>query len=587
MTRLLITTSDELTWRFDQPVLFLGEWCRRYDRRHVWEKLDASVASPYGLGQEKKDIDYAEARILEAKIFPIFCSLLNKCHSVQYSERFWRIVLGHWFRRYIDTMFNRVKTIEHCLREYQISKTVVYAHGSYSLATQDSSAAIWAFSDDRWNSALYGRILELLDPIGCSIEEISESKLTGFGFDCLSGCPAPKMSARKWAYHKLTTLLGWLSRDKDAFIIGTYLPKQVDLKLQLVLGQIPQLHTAQKIANAGKPLQDLRKKLAENLLVNPVSSLEKILSLMLFELLPICYLEGLPRLKELADRQPWPKKPKFIFTSNNFDTDEVFKFWAATKIESGSKYYVGQHGNGYGTWRYMSPTIEEITADSFLTWGWTDGLPQHVPAFIFKASGIKALRSSKEGGLLLIETCLGHRITTWDSTYEFCQYYEEQKIFVSKLENEPRKNLIIRLSPASDDLGWNEKSRWKTFDAELNIDIGKMPIMDLIAKSRLVVHSYDSTGILETLSQNIPTLAFWQNSLEHLSDSAKPYYQMLINAGIIHLDPESIAKKVNEIWGDIDAWWMRDDVKNARQQFCNHYARQVKDPIKILSKYLL
>ena len=44
--RFLITTADERSWRTDRPVLFLGEWCKLYDRRHVWSNLDAKVV-PY------------------------------------------------------------------------------------------------------------------------------------------------------------------------------------------------------------------------------------------------------------------------------------------------------------------------------------------------------------------------------------------------------------------------------------------------------------------------------------------------------------------------------------------------------------
>ena len=38
--RHLITTADERTWKLDSPVLFLGEWCRLYDRNAVWDKMD-------------------------------------------------------------------------------------------------------------------------------------------------------------------------------------------------------------------------------------------------------------------------------------------------------------------------------------------------------------------------------------------------------------------------------------------------------------------------------------------------------------------------------------------------------------------
>jgi putative transferase (TIGR04331 family) len=307
---------------------------------------------------------------------------------------------------------------------------------------------------------------------------------------------------------------------------------------------------------------------------------------MLFELLPVCYLEGYADLNKLVKQLPWPKKPKFILTSNNFDTDEVFKLWTANKTESGMIYITGQHGNNYGTYRYMHPAIEEATADKFLTWGWTDGLPQHTPAFIFKTAGKKAEYYNPLGGVLLIELPLNHRITTWDSHVEFENYFEDQQDFISKLDYGQKQHLTIRLHACYRYTKWNEEARWQAWDQSLKIDTGSMPIGELIAQSRLVVHSYDSTGILETLSQNIPTLAFWQNGFDHLRDSAKPYYQLLLDAGIVHLTPESVAAKVNEVWDDVNGWWEQNNVQDARKQFCDRYARQSQNPVCELKQIL-
>ena len=44
---------------------------------------------------------------------------------------------------------------------------------------------------------------------------------------------------------------------------------------------------------------------------------------MLMEILPTCYLEGYQRLNQQVQALPWPENPRFIFTSNNFDTDEI------------------------------------------------------------------------------------------------------------------------------------------------------------------------------------------------------------------------------------------------------------------------
>ena len=99
------------------------------------------------------------------------------------------------------------------------------------------------------------------------------------------------------------------------------------------------------------------------------------------------------------------------------------------------------------------------------------------------------------------------------------------------------------------------------------------------------MHSYDSTGVLETLSQNIPTLAFWQNNFDHLREDVIPEYQMLVDAGIVHLSVESVADKVNEIWSDVDKWWSERNVQDARKSFCDIYAKNCENPIKTLSSF--
>ena len=115
-----------------------------------------------------------------------------------------------------------------------------------------------------------------------------------------------------------------------------------------------------------------------------------------------------------------------------------------------------------------------------------------------------------QGGLLLIEYPL-IRISTWDSNYEFKKYFDEQIIFVNKLLENHKKQLIIRLHGNSKYMNWNEVGRWKEVDVNLKVEYEGGDISLLVNASRLVVHSYDSSGILETLVQNIPTLAFWRN----------------------------------------------------------------------------
>ncbi|MFA5824718.1 MAG: LIC12162 family protein [Gallionellaceae bacterium] len=587
VSRFLITTADEQTWKFDLPVIFLGEWCCFYDRKHIWQSMDAIIAAPYGLGKKSKDVDHAEARALEEALFPILCEALNQYHGTLHDRRFWRIVLGHWFHRYVDVILNRVRTLELCLRTHQLNGTTVFTDECYALAPQDSYLAIRAFNDPRWNSVLYGRILKLLGATTCPVEIISGDAFEGFRWPAAG--PEFNLGQRifKWGYLHARKLAGQLARENDAFIINSFLPRKEEIKLQLALGQVPQLWASPKLALTENPDRALRQRLSAKIAGAADDSLEGILRTMVFELLPVCYLEGFAGLAESVKQLPWPKKPKFIFTSNNFDMDEVFKLWTAIKVESGYKYITGQHGNNYGTYRYMYPAVEEETADRFLTWGWADGLPQHMPAFIFKTAGRKSEACNPDGGLVLIELHAGLMLSTWDAVAEFKAYFADQQSFVEKLQNLPKVRLTVRLHHGHANLKWGEEGRWKEFDPTVKLDTGASDISKLIAQSRLIVHSYDSTGILETLSQNIPTLAFWQNDLEHLRESAKPYYQLLVDAGIVHFTPESAAAKVNEVWGDVEGWWAQSAVQEARKQFCERYSRVSSCPVRELKKILL
>lgn len=552
--------------------------------------MDAIVAAPYGLGLEKKDADHAEVRALEEKLFPEFYRLLNDHHGTNHGERFWLIVMGHWFRRTIKLLINRVNTLEFCLQTYDISGTALYDNYYYNLATLDSYSAIYAFSDDRWNNALTSHIMRFLDTADFSIDFIEEESSVNVEQRYRFRKIAERQSIiRKFlhtGYSSFKGISNFFVRENDGFIINSYLPLKVAIKLELALGQLPQIWKSKAAKIIDEPNQTVREILTEKFERQSTKKIEKIAASLLFKMLPVCYLEGWESLNKMVNLLPWPESPKFIFTSNNFDTDEVFKLWTATKVASGTKYYTGQHGNNYGTHRYMNPSIEEKTSDKFITWGWVDVLQQHTPAFCFNTAGRKSKKYNPRGGLLLIEVCLEHRITTWDGTAEYIQYYDDQINFVKWLGAKPRKNLTIRLHSGYRYTTWGEEARWNDFDSKLKIETGAQSIRKLISGSRLVVHSYDSTGILETLSANIPTLAFWQNDLDHLRESAKPYYQMLVDAGIIYFSAESVAERVNTIWDDVDGWWNSNRVQIARKRFCERYAKVSENPVMDLKKIL-
>lgn len=582
MSYHLVTTADERSWKFDRPVLFLGEWCRLYGRKQVWQGMDAVVAAPFGLAPEQKQRNLSYVQYLADQLLTELADALNVFHQTQHSRRYWHIVLGHWVQRCVAVTFNRYYTIEQALKSYDIASTLVFDYSNYSLATTDSLSFIWACNDDVWNHVLYARIIEfigfehrviLLDAIG-EDGYFSQSKAAN----------SSSKSLKQRARDAVNLLLPIFSKYDDAFIVNSYLPRVEELKLQACLWQVPQLWKSPAL-----PYSKPDKAKRRSLLVpsSGCDGYERFVRQMICDLVPTCYVEDFEKLTQQIENLLWPEQPKFIFTSNNFDTDEIFKIWAASKVEKGTPYFTGQHGNNYGTLSGSENWPELTTSDKFLTWGWTNGNAKNVPAYALKTAGQKSRPLPDAGGLLLIEVCVPHRISSWDNYSEYGAYQVDQFRFVGKLPETIRQQLTVRLHAEFKKHRWSDLHRWSDMFPSVTLEQGVADIRKLMAESRLVVHSYDSTGILECLNLNIPMICFWPGGLEHLLPTAKPYYEQLIEAGILCETPDEAANKVLSHWDDISAWWMHRTVQNAREAFCEEFARHEPTPIRTLKKLLI
>ena len=593
--RHLVISSDVTTWKFDQPVIFLGKWCLREQDRNIWEIMDAIIAEPIGAESEDRYSLHLEARRIESELFPRLVIILNQYHGIKRDQRYWKIILGHWLREVVQLLLNRIVTIETCLNKYQISSITLYSLPELVLAAKDYGDIWHQSTDNYWNARIYEILMEHLqvqnigiERLKCELkqnEDLAKPKITVDSTIAIG--KRLHLNARRLADRNARRLAITLGRKRDAFVVNSYLPPEKELLLNIALRQFPQRRTSLGFEVKTEVDENVRATLGQKVKLLTDSKHEGIVASLLFDLIPVNYLEGYRSLVEASELTGWPKDPKFIFTSNNFVADELFKVWTAEKVNNGTPYIVGQHGNGYGTHKSDQSTIEETTADRFLTWGWKRGLPQHSPAFIFKNASKSRIRKSQSTGLILIEKNPGARFQVWDQADEFAKYMGEQFKFVSNLEKKARENLVVRLHSSYLIMQGEGDARWLNFDRNIKLDLGETPMRKLWSFNRLIVYSYDSTGMLETLEADRPTIAFWQNGLNHLVDEAIPYYELLINAGIVHLTPESAASKINEVWGDVDNWWRTHEVQNAREIFCHEYARTSKKPIRDIKKLLI
>ena len=355
------------------------------------------------------------------------------------------------------------------------------------------------------------------------------------------------------------------------------------LQLQISLAQFPQNWRSPPLTPTSVN-EHLRNGLSLN--QDSYSGFERFIRERIWEMIPVCFLEGYSDLTRQIECLSWPRAPKFIFTSNNFDTDEVFKAYAAHHSEKGVPYFVGQHGNGYGTHRSNEQLPDLVSSDKFFSWGWTRPNSNVVPAFALSKIAGKKIKYDKAGILLLIEGNHPPRIELWDTTFNFSVYQEDQFVFVNTLPEAIRRRLVVRMFPTIGDRLWSPTQRWKDRLPKVHIQFKRVPMATMFKRSCITVHSFDSTSILESLSSNIPTVCFWRGGLEHLSPHAREDYERLREVGILTETAESAANHVAAHWDDVDAWWLGDQLQIARKTFCEKYARTNSRPIRTLRKLL-
>jgi putative transferase (TIGR04331 family) len=601
MKRYLVTTAEEMSWRSDVPLLFLGEWCRRRDRQDAWSTLDYELARPYWIyGKPRRDLIDFNAGITR-RVAADLAGALNAIHDEEYSERYWRIIVLAWVHKLTSVVSNRFNALRQAIDGYEIEGTTCIRGDGRDLATNDLMSFIYSTARDRWNHHIFSAILRemagvqfpiheiaLADPSGAMPTITSWSKQLPEAGGTTSWQDALKRLGKRTGKYFFSRISPRLCAPTDAYIVSSFLSIKDEIRLQLRLGQVPQFRQQLPI-----PTFEVSPTLRTGINVerSECGELERIVRRLVPQMIPMCYVEGYKTLKDMVASLPWPARPKFIYTANNFETDELFKLWTAGKVEQAVPYYVGQHGNNYGTMHGSQHFPEKLTCDRLFTWGWRDA-DEHdpekiVPAFNFKIVDRKQACYHANGGLLLVQRSPGVHWGPTDRFHEHAIQQQQSLDFFNGLPATVKQATTIRLHKAAPEKDTNDIELWRQCYPAIDLDFGVVPISELFGRSRIVAFTYDSTGMLETLGLNIPTVGFWYGGFENFLESAKPHYALLKDAGIIFDEPADAARVIGDIWNDVDAWWWSDKVQNARRAFCHQYSRWEEKPVAKMKELLL
>ncbi|SVC38787.1 uncharacterized protein METZ01_LOCUS291641, partial [marine metagenome] len=292
MERLLVSTEMEETWGDGEPVLFLGEWCRRYSRWDRWSKLDAEVL-PYHWNDKAKLLrDRQMLTGLHEILLAELAAELNERHGVDHGLRYWRILLGPWLGYFVQTLFDRWATVQAALNFSDLSGTVSLFGLEDARVPKNMEDYLHLGNGQQWNHFLFSRVL------GESAEIQLVPLESKGGGQSTSADEEVSMSRLHWLARAVSRGSRHLTRATDVLAVNTCFGSLRDeLRLQWLLGQMPTLARIPQPVSVDSDVESRRWQFG----ASTENEFEAMARRLIVELLPTAYLEGYRALCDQVD----------------------------------------------------------------------------------------------------------------------------------------------------------------------------------------------------------------------------------------------------------------------------------------------
>ena len=248
-------------------------------------------------------------------------------------------------------------------------------------------------------------------------------------------------------------------------------------------------------------------------------------------------------------------------------------------------YIIGQHGS-YITYIDNIFFFVSYSADYYLDWG-KNGFGKNENGFNLKLVNIK-IKNNKNGKILIVDSPYG----TNNKIHNRIDENISRESFLHDLLNSLNKNLhkhiVLKLHFTYIERDKLYISKIKSICPDIRIETDNKIMFKLLKNSKCVIHTYDSTGIYESMVLNIPTFCIWPNKLNHVQQKYHELYNTLEKNNILFHEPKKLAQKINYCFNNIDKWWFKEETIDTVNQLLEKFSNKPKqNSTKVLAKKLL
>jgi len=515
---------------------------------------------------------------------------LKKNHQTEYDNRDWKILISQWLNWYIKIIINRFFIFNECINK-KIYKIDFFLIKKIRLNSQGTFDICKACDDPYWNAQVYYKIFLFLNiKKNFHLHYKKNYKIEDYNY--------PYNYSFKLKFYNFISKI--ICKKNDIFFIGDYFPKFFKFKLFLKLKQFPSLWHKLPFCYSETNTK-LRQKLSKKKTFNK-DLIKSFLYSEIFNFLPNCLLEGLNKNKKAAEKLPYPKDPKIIFTANNYNSDELFKHWLIKKIKKGTKYFTGQHGTAYENNMFQHSYPPEIlTSDRFFTWGWKYKDQTFLKKNIFKNLFVFNVASSKQYSptyakkkiIIILPMRFPNRYA-WNSFENYSNVINLVKSFFKKINKTIITNITLRMYNMGNYSIKNSKENknylkiFKKITKQSKIDLGSKKINLPLMNNHFPIFFYISTGVLEMIALNKPFLLVISNyEWTLIPKKIINEYNQLYQCKILHKNVKTASDLINENYQNFDKWWLDTKRQSVLKNFRDKYARYSNNPINEFADKLL
>lgn len=520
------------------------------------------LARPYGLSSRQIKLDHRY--LFECYKFYLkrLSKNLNILHSTNKNIRYWEIFIGHWLKSFLWTTYNRYKTIHLIKSDYKINKVTIFDTNNINFALSDTFDLNILANDEYFNSLLLSKIIEETNLFKFTLNKNFIGKKNFF--------IKKKENLKKFFFKKLFNF-----SSSNVYFTDTYIQSKYNLLLKLFVNKVPSFFLDMKIDVKKKKNTDKKKRNFIHFDLNKKDNFYILISKLMKDFLPMSFIEDYKNIrKEILKKDNLSKKINTIFTCNTFGKGDIINLWIAEKVFEGTKYIVGQHGFGYLEYYDKKSRVEYRTCDKFISWGNRIFSKKIAPLYNFKTWGknIK-INCLKNKNILLITRSSGTQITHYDRWHLGKEIFFKTENLISRIDRNLQKNIILKLHDNY------KKKMYPDFDEFIkkqnNLKIKqRVNFFDLLKKNKIVIFNDYSSGFLECLSLDLPTICLFPFKLNFIHSTNHYDFQILKHHNLIFYDEKKLANFINKNYQNIEQWWNSSKIKKVKKNFCIKYSKK-------------